>query len=95
MFHNCPCSTCGATTCMALVWLWYYEGSLANCPIIHRVNKNGFGWNRLPVSCLKPAGRIVHSTDPLMYILIFHRSYFLSCNTNLQAWKHASLFHNV
>lgn len=45
-------------------------------PIIHRVNKNGFGWNRRPVSCLKPTGRIVHNTDSLMYILIFHRSHF-------------------
>lgn len=60
------------------------SAALPTCPIIHRVNKNGFGWNRRPVSCLKPTGRIVHNTDSLMYILIFHGSRCLCCDTNLQ-----------
>lgn len=86
-----PVSTGGETTCVALVWLSHYQGSLANCPLILRVNKNGFGWNRLPVSCLKPTG----SRDSLMFILFFHRSHSLCCNTNLQDRRPAFLFQTV
>lgn len=64
-------------------WLVFGFGTtraaLPTSPIIHRVNKNGFGWNRRPVSCLKPTGRMVHNTDSLMNILIFHRSYCQVC----------------
>lgn len=82
VLHYFPCSTCRASTCMhgrPFIFLFFYSvfgpvprgQPLPTRPIIHRVNKNGFGWNRRPVSCLKPTGSIVHSTDSLTYILLF------------------------
>ena len=45
------------------------RAALATCHIIHRVNRNGFGWSRHTVSCMT-----IHNTDFLVYILLFYCS---------------------
>lgn len=75
MSHYFPCSTSRASHSMAFFFgFGTTRVALPTSPIIHRVNKNGFGWNKHPVSWLKPTGRIVHNTDSLMHFFIFNRS---------------------
>ena len=62
---------------------------LPTSPIIHRVNKNGFGLNRRPVSCLKPTGGIVRSPVSHVHPPFIHRSHVVtpaSALNTLTAW---------
>lgn len=52
-----PSSPSAASTCMCLFGVVSSTASLPTPRIIHGVNKNGFGWRSLTVSCLKPNGQ--------------------------------------